>query len=156
MTELAMIAADTGGADPNKADAQGANVALLREAYEHWNATKGISIDGWLALIADDLKLGSLAGGAALVANMNGSGKDAFLFFFENISKHWSLLNFAADEFIAEGNSVVMRGRIAWQNKRTGKVFSSPKIDYWRFRDGKAIEFFECCDTAGIQAAASG
>ena len=39
-------------------------------------------------------------------------------------------------------------------NKETGKAFETPKIDIWRFRDGRAIEFFEHYDTAQILDAA--
>jgi ketosteroid isomerase-like protein len=31
----------------------------------------------------------------------------------------------------------------------------TPKIDFWRFKDGKAIEFYEYFDTACVAAAAT-
>jgi ketosteroid isomerase-like protein len=31
----------------------------------------------------------------------------------------------------------------------------TPKIDFWRFRDGKVVEFYEYYDTARVFAAAS-
>jgi len=48
-----------------------------------------------------------------------------------------------------------MRGSTAWRHKRTGKVADTPKVDFWRFRDGKAVEFYEYYDTAAVFAAAS-
>jgi ketosteroid isomerase-like protein len=136
--------------------AQNANVAMLHNAYKRWSDSKGADLDCWRAISAEGIKFGSLSAGAAHVANMSGGGPESVRAFFENVAKHWSLLSFHTDEFIANDNAVVMRGRVTWQNKRTGKVFSSAKMDYWRFCDGKAVEFFEVCDTAGIQAAASG
>ncbi len=155
MTGLNTAAAATGSIE-GIACAQNANVTLLHNAYKRWSDSKGTDLDGWRAISVENIKFGSLSAGAAHVANMSGGGRESVRAFFENVAKHWSFLSFHMDEFIANENAVVMRGRISWQNKRTGKVFSSAKMDYWRFCDGKAIEFFEVCDTAGIQAAASG
>jgi ketosteroid isomerase-like protein len=156
MTGHSTAVAATGSNDRGGAFVHNAAVGLLHEAYNRWSESKGIDAECWQPLLADDVRFGSLAAGAAHLANMNGSGREAVQSFFEQIAKFWSLLSFNIDEFIASGDSVVVRGRVVWQNKRTGKVFSSVKMDYWRFRDGKAVEFFEACDTAGIRAAASG
>ena len=59
------------------------------------------------------------------------------------------------DEFIAQGDSVVARGSTAWVNKKTGKKAETPKVDFWRFRDGMAVEFYEYFDTACVAAAAA-
>jgi hypothetical protein len=59
------------------------------------------------------------------------------------------------DEFIAQGDAVFMRGSTAWRNKRTGRTAETPKVDFWRFRDGKAVEFYEYYDTARVIAAAA-
>ena len=58
-------------------------------------------------------------------------------------------------EFVAQGDAVVMRGATAWRHRRSSKIFATPKIDFWRFRNGKAIEFFEYFDTAGALEAAT-
>lgn len=155
MTGLTIAAAATGSTD-REANAPNAHVAALNDAYRRWSESKGKDVDCWQAIATDDVKFGSLSAGAAHVANQGGGGRDGLRAFFENVAKYWNLVSFNVDEFIACDNSVVMRGRVVWQNKRTGKVFSSVKMDYWHFRDGKAVEFFEVCDTAGIQAAASG
>jgi len=48
-----------------------------------------------------------------------------------------------------------MRGSMAWRNKHTGRTVETPKVDYWRFKDGKVVEFYEYYDTARVLAAAS-
>lgn len=48
-----------------------------------------------------------------------------------------------------------MRGSTAWRNKRTGKTAETPKVDFWRFRGGKAVEYYEYFDTARVIAAAT-
>ena len=156
MTGLTAAAPATRSTE-QEAEAQYAHVALLRMAYQRWNDSKGADADSWSDILANDMKFGSLAGGAAHLINAsNSTGKEAMRAFFTMVPKSWLLLSFSVDEFVAQGDTVVMRGRISWQNKRTGKVFSSPKFDYWRFKNGQVVEYFEACDTAGIQAAASG
>ena len=58
------------------------------------------------------------------------------------------------NDFIADGDRVAVIGHCSWTNKRTGKVAESAKVDIWRFRDGKAVEFHEFFDTAAVAAAA--
>src|SRR5262249_32808929 len=73
--------------------------------------------------------------------------------YFAGLARDWEMLYYAAEEFIAEGDRVVMVGRGKWRFRRTGKEVESPIINVWRFRDGKAIEFFEFYDTAKAFAA---
>ena len=138
---------------------ESANVALLKDAYARWNDSKGGSVDHWLTLIADDIHIGSLAAAnphpqLALAKTMSNAA--LLRSSFAEMLKAWTMLEFTPTEFVAQGDVVIMRGQMRWENKTTRKVFSSPKLDFWRFRDGKAVEFFEYFDTAGAQAAATG
>jgi hypothetical protein len=36
------------------------------------------------------------------------------------------------------------------RNKKAGKVRETPKVDVWRFRDGRAIELYEYFDTTKL------
>jgi ketosteroid isomerase-like protein len=65
------------------------------------------------------------------------------------------MVNFDMNDFVADGDRVVVIGRVAWRNKVTGKVADTPKVDIWRFRDGKAIDYAEFYDTARAFAAAT-
>ena len=49
------------------------------------------------------------------------------------------MVYYRIDEFIAQGDAVVARGSTSWTNKKTGKTAETPKVDFWRFRDGKAL-----------------
>ena len=136
-------------------DIERSNIEMLRGAYTRWHESKGSSVDHWMGILADNVKFDSMAAGAAHVAYMtNYSHKDALRSYFDGISKNWSMIHFTITEYIAQDDVVIARGSCAWQNKRTGKVCSTPKVDYWKFRDGKAVEYFEYYDTAGVQAAA--
>jgi ketosteroid isomerase-like protein len=74
--------------------------------------------------------------------------------YFAAIAKDWEMIHYAAEEFISEGDRVVMVGRCAWRHRTTGKEVQSPLAHVWRFRDGKAVEYFEFYDTAKAFAAA--
>ncbi len=133
------------------------NTALLREAYALWHDSKGGSIDHWMGLIAENVSFGSVAGGAvsALPFATQYDNRRALHGYFESLLRDWQMIYFNAQEFVAQGEAVVMRGSTAWRNRNTGKVFATPKLDFWRFRHGKAIEFFEYFDTAGAAQAAT-
>jgi ketosteroid isomerase-like protein len=59
------------------------------------------------------------------------------------------------NDFIAQRDRVVVIGRVAWRNKATGKVADTPKVDIWRFQDGKAVDMIEFYDTVRSFAAAT-
>jgi ketosteroid isomerase-like protein len=132
------------------------NVAVLREAYARWHETRGGSVDHWMGMMSEHISAGSIAGGsipALPFATVYDRRADLHRY-FEGLLGEWEMLYFTAQEFVAQGDVVVMRGATAWRNRRTGKAHATPKLDFWRFRGGKAVEFFEYFDTAGAAQAA--
>jgi ketosteroid isomerase-like protein len=135
---------------------EGDNVALLKETYSQWTSQKGASFECWMNIIADDISLTSLADGApemAFTARRN--GKAEILSYHEELARDWEMVFQEMDEFIAQGDRVVVIGRMAWRNRATGKVVETPKLDVWRLQDGKAVNFVEFYDTAATAAAAT-
>jgi ketosteroid isomerase-like protein len=131
------------------------NVATLKAAYARWNESKGASVEHWMGLLADDIKFGSLAAGAVHLAfTKSYDNKQAVRDYFAGLAGDWDMIHYTVNEYIAQGDLVAARGSTSWKNKRTGKIFATPKMDFWRFRDGTIVEFFEFYDTAGVQAAA--
>jgi ketosteroid isomerase-like protein len=63
------------------------------------------------------------------------------------------MIFYRVDEYVAQGDRVVAIGFTSWRNKLTGKIAATPKIDIWRMKDGKAVEFSEFYDTARLYAA---
>jgi ketosteroid isomerase-like protein len=131
------------------------NVATLKAAYKRWSDTKGGSVDDWLKVCADNIDFGSLAQGAApkvqyLTAY---SSRDALKDYFDGLSRDWEMVDWITEEFIAQGDRVVVLSQCTWRYKKTGKVVSTPKADAWRFAGGKAVEYFEYYDTAQVHAA---
>jgi uncharacterized protein len=134
---------------------EAANVETLKRAYALWHDTKGQSVDHWFTFIADDINFGSLAAGAPPLAFARSyDNSRALRGYFDGLLKDWEMIHYSAYEFVAQGDVVFLRGSTSWRNRRTGKAFETPKADFWRFRDGKAVEFFEYYDTAAIRDAA--
>lgn len=61
---------------------------------------------------------------------------------------------YTVDEFIAQGDRVVMVGRCGWRNKKSGATIDTPKVDILTIRDSRIVDFFELYDTAKVLAAA--
>ena len=131
------------------------NVAVLKDAYRQWHETKGQSVKVWLDLVADDVKIRSLAaGGPAAPFTQKGSSKKEFEQYFNGLLAEWSMVNYKTTQFVAQGDWVAMLGSTAWTNRKTGREVDTPKADFFKFRDGKIVEFYELYDTAALVAAA--
>lgn len=59
------------------------------------------------------------------------------------------------ERFVCQDDTIVAITQTAWRNRGSGKRIDTPKIDVWRFKDGKAAAFHEYYDTVNIAAAAS-
>lgn len=133
------------------------NVASLRAAYQFWHDTRGASVDRWLEIMADDVvvySLGTTASGLDFSKGMK--GKENVRAYFEGLTTEWEMMHYAVDDYIADGDRVVMVGRCAFRSRRTGQAVESPKADVFRFRDGLIVEVREFFDSARAQAAATG
>jgi ketosteroid isomerase-like protein len=107
-------------------------------------------------IIADDVSLGSLADGSPEVPfTTRRSSKSGVRAYLEDLMRDWEMVSHTMSEFIAQDDRVAVVGRAVWRHKGTGKVADTRKVDIWRFRDGKAVDFDEYYDTAGLIAAAT-
>jgi hypothetical protein len=133
-----------------------ANVQLLKEAYRRWHESKG-GVDYWFdSVIGPRISFGSIQRGAEPMAFATEYHDRAKLReYFDGLLSDWAMEYYTMNEFVAQGDAVVARGICAWTNKRTGKLAETPKLDFWRFKDGKAVEFYEYFDTACVMAAAT-
>ena len=130
------------------------NVELLKQAYGKWATSKGASADDWLAICDERIAFGSLAQGPAGAQYMTAfQERNALKEYFAGLARDWEMLDFVTEHYIAQDDRVVVLGRCAWKFKKTGKVVETPKADSWRFKDGKAVEYYEYYDTAQVHAA---
>ena len=127
----------------------------LRAAYQRWHDTRGQSVADWVALMADDVQIRSAADGAAgMEFSAPLKGKATLRNYFTALHADWEMIHYSADEFVSEGDTVVVFGRCAWRHRRTGKTADTFIVNRWRFRDGLVTEFTEFYDTAKAFAAA--
>ena len=132
------------------------NVQKIRDAYQLWNDSRADSIGQWLDLFADDVQFKSIADGApGMEFTKTRNSKQDLIGYFTDLASEWSMIHFTADEFVADGDRVIMIGNCGWKHQRTGKEVETPKVDIMRLKDGKIIEFFELYDTAKAIAAAT-
>jgi ketosteroid isomerase-like protein len=104
-------------------------------------------------ILAPNVSWGSLANGAEGVAfAKRGLVKEQIPDFFTGLSENFEMGFYRADEFLTAGDFVLMIGSCSFTNRRTGKSFTTPKADLWRFSGDKAVEFFEFYDTAAALA----
>jgi hypothetical protein len=130
------------------------NVAKLKAAYARWNDSKAGNADIWLDLLHDDVQLRSLADGAeGLEFSGARHSRTEVERYLEQVSSDWEMQYYTVRHFVAQGDRVAVLGECSWKNRKTGKILVTPKADFWRFRDGKVVEFVEFYDTAKALAA---
>lgn len=131
------------------------NVRILKNAYESWDRHKDKDLTCWMSIIADDARLVSLADGADNVPfTRRRSGRSELFEYLEELTRDWEMIFYRVDEYIAERDRVIAIGSCAWRNRLTSKIATTAKVDVWRMRSGKAVEFAEFYDTARLFAAA--
>ena len=132
------------------------NVAILKEAYRRWHESRAASVEHWMELMTEDIDFRSLAGGQeGMEFTRECCSKDQVRGYFEGLVADWEMVYYNADEYVAQGNRVVMIGSCSWRHRKTGNVIDTPKVDIFRLRDGKISAFFELYDTAMVMAAAT-
>jgi len=132
------------------------NIARLQRAYQLWNDTRGGSVDHWMGLMADDVVIhppGGLDVGSGFFRKYEGKA-DAFAY-FTGMADSWEMVHFTPEEFIGDGQRVVVLSRAAFRHLKTGKVADSLKADVFLFRDGAIVEYRDFFDTACAMAAQS-
>jgi uncharacterized protein len=92
------------------------NVRLLEKAYARWHETRGGSVDDWMALIDDNFQFGSLAQSAPQMAFATSyNSRAALKSYFDGLRAEWEMIHYTMNEFVAEGEVVVVRGNVAWR-----------------------------------------
>lgn len=125
------------------------NVSTLREGYEAFG--RG-DLEAASEGFADDIRWENPD--AEQIPNPGATeGKDAVLAFFAEVPQHWEQFSVTADEFIAEGETVVVLGHNEGKGKETGREAKVPFVHVWRFSDGEAKRVQVLFDTATTGAA---
>ena len=130
------------------------DVARLKDTYARWDKSKGTDEKAWLDLMADNIRILSLAAGAPGVEfTREVRSKDDLKRYFEGLRDGWQMIHYTPDHFIVDGDRIAVMSTTIWRNRKTGRELNTPKGDFIRFQDGKIVEFYEFYDTAAMQAA---
>jgi len=129
-------------------------VTTLKEIYALWSKGDEKAISILLANLTPDINWCSIANGcegAEFTRERNGiPGVQSY---FEELSIDWEMIHFTVDEFVCEGERVVMLGSCGWRHKNTGSTIDTPKIDVWKTKGNQICEFREFYDTAKMMQA---
>jgi uncharacterized protein len=128
----------------------------LKAAYRAWNDTKGASLSMWLDLLAEEVDFRSLANGKLGVpwTKTRTTPKEVSEY-LSGLTSAFQMDHYTVERYVCQGDTVVVIGSTAWHNKVSGKRIDTPMVSVWRFKDGKAISFFEYYDTANVAQAAA-
>jgi len=86
----------------------------------------------------------------------NRRGKAAVGEFFRTLSETSTFEDFQTNEFVAQGDKVVVIGRYTGTAKATGRQYRSEWTMVFTLKNGKVVEFREFTDTAALNAAWEG
>lgn len=73
--------------------------------------------------------------------------------FFSTVVQTQDVIEFELEEFIAQGDKVVVLGRFSQRVKSTDRISASAWAHVWTVKDGKVIHFREYVDTAAVSRA---
>ena len=106
-----------------------------------------------IALLADDVSYNSVASPKDFPFAGPCFGRDAFVENLALIAEHYELEKYDTLGMVAEGDLVAVHSDAAFRHRAAGKLASVEKIDLFRLRDGKIVEFNEFFDTLTARAA---
>lgn len=75
-------------------------------------------------------------------------GKDNVRSLLMETPNYWDSFSVTPDEFLEDGETVVVLGHTDAKGKETGKEVKVPFVHVWRFSDGKVTEVLLLTDTA--------
>ena len=124
------------------------NAALVRAAYEHWEESLGSDPEPFFALVAEDFTMASVLDPPDLhELAKDHYGLDRVRDYFAALHADWEMIDFPTEHVVEQDDTVVWIGRCTWRHRHTGRLATTPKVDIWTFRDGRAVRMFEMFDT---------
>jgi ketosteroid isomerase-like protein len=129
----------------------------VKAVYAEWHNSKGENKDQWLDLISDGIDFRSLANDQAGIPwATNSTGLAQVRAYLDGLTSTFKMEYFRVEQYVCQGDTIVVVGQTAWTNRATGKQAKTPKVDIWRFgTNGKAISFHEYYDTANLLQAST-
>lgn len=125
------------------------NIEIVRAAYQNF---KSGDINTLLGQMSDDVNWDFLD-----IENVPFAGKrsgiESVAQFFSILGDSQEALEFNPQEFIPQGEKVVVLGNFRWRVKSTGNEYGGDWAHVFTLRDGKIVKFKEYMDTAAASRA---
>jgi uncharacterized protein len=80
-------------------------------------------------------------------------GREGVAQFLTKVAEVQDVVELEPEEFIAQGDKVVVLGHFTMRIKSTGREFSSDWAHVWTVQDGQVSDFYEYVDTAVVSKA---
>jgi ketosteroid isomerase-like protein len=125
------------------------DTAVIKRAYEAFQRGDIATV---LDCMADDIQWETPTIRGASFGGRR-QGKAAVAEFFRLLNEAEEIPLFEPREFIAQGDRIVVLGRVQVRVRATGRTAESPWIHVFRMQNGVAAEFFEMYDTAVAERA---
>jgi len=125
------------------------NINLVRQSYE---AFKRGDLEALLNLYAEDI-VWEIPGPSSVPTSGTRRGRDQVKQFFAQLGELLEAQSFEPQEYIAQGNQVVVLGEYTWRVKSTGRTFSSRWAHVSTLGNGKITRLREYTDTAAAAEA---
>jgi ketosteroid isomerase-like protein len=128
----------------------------LAAAYAAWADSKGKAPHIFFELMDPDIDLRSVMG-TSMSDDPLGKGyrgKSAVLDYLAALAEGWEIVSIETETIVAEGDHVVWYGHGQWRNRKSLRLFDSPKADIWTLRDGKAVRCMKLFDSYAFAVAA--
>jgi ketosteroid isomerase-like protein len=152
----ATIAGQEARPEARMSETERQHVERLQDAYGRWSSSKGADSQSWIDLMADTVSFRSLGAAAPAIGfSRNGYSRAEVGRYFEELARDWEMVQYAVEFMVAEADRVAVLAQCSWRNRQTGRTIDTMKADFFRFADGRVIEFAELFDTAGAVAAAT-
>ncbi len=132
------------------------NADRIRAAYAHWQETLGQDAEPFFALMDERVEMGSVLGPSDLDALAEDHrGLAGVRAYFDALAANWGgeMIDFPTER-VVEDRATRWCGSAAAAGA-TGTphvVVSTPKVDIWTFREGRAVQFFEMLRHARFRA----
>ncbi len=127
------------------------NKKVAEKLYETFNSG---DVEGFLNIFSEDASWNS-----PKIENVpietNVTGRDNIGKFFTEIDEHEEFLKIQPNEYIAQGDKVVVLGDLSVRSKTTNKQYDSGFVHIITVKDGKVVSFLEYFDNAAAGKAHS-
>ena len=127
----------------------GANSDTIKGAFDAFG--RG-DMDGVMAAWADDVRWEGTNDERLPVGGRH-EGKQAVAQALGRIGEAWDDFSATADEFLEDGDTVVVLGHVEGTAKQSGQRAKYPFVHVWRMQGGKATEVLALSDTFEVAKA---